>query len=238
MNTQYSQEQPPVRVLIVDDHLIVREGLRLILEKAGKGKGFLVVGDASDGASALILIGETQPDVVLMDIRMPGMDGLEVIGHVRQTWPRIAIVILTTYNEDTLILQGLRAGACGYLLKDASRETLFYAIHTAARGELLLQPEMMARILAHTEPSTLPTSTSLPLKSKGNPGLSERELAVLRAMSHGERNKEIAQRLSITEHTVKAHLTSIYNKLNVDLRASAVMRAMELGILSVSKADF
>src|SRR5947207_3172055 len=137
-----------IRVMVVDDHLVVREGLRLILEKAGKGKGFTLVGDAADGATALRMIEETQPDVVLMDLRMPGMDGLEAIERIRTTWPHIADVILTTYNEDDLMLRGLRAGACGYLLKDTSRETLFHAIYAAARGELLVQPATMARILS------------------------------------------------------------------------------------------
>jgi two-component system, NarL family, response regulator YdfI len=141
-----------IRVVVVDDHLVVREGLRLILDKAGKGKGIALVGDATDGATALQLIEEVQPDVVLMDLRMPGMDGLEAIERIRTIWPQIAVVILTTYNEDDLMLRGLRAGACGYLLKDVSRETLFETIYAAARGELLVQPQIMARILSHTTP--------------------------------------------------------------------------------------
>src|SRR5262249_23592744 len=141
-----------IRVVVVDDHLVVREGLRLILDKAGKGKGIALVGDATDGATALQLIEEAQPDVVLMDLRMPGMDGLEAIERIRPTWPQIAVVILTTYNEDDLMLRGLCAGDCGYLLKDVSRETLFETIYAAARGELLVQPQIMARILSHTTP--------------------------------------------------------------------------------------
>ena len=223
-----------IRVAVVDDHLVVREGLRLILEKAGKGKGFAVVGDAADGATALRMIEEMQPDVVLMDLRMPGMDGLEAIERIRITWPHIAVVILTTYNEDDLMLRGLRAGACGYLLKDTSRETLFHAIHAAARGELLVQPETMARILSHT---AHPDATSVPTRANttGSVSLTERERTVLAAVARGERNKEIAILLGVTEHTIKAHLASIYTKLDVDSRASAVATAIERGILHSHK---
>jgi two-component system, NarL family, response regulator YdfI len=214
-----------IRVLIVDDHLVVREGLRLILETSEEIE---LVGDAADGASAIRLVSEVQPDVVLMDLRMPGMDGIEAIERIRAEWSHIAVVILTTYNEDDLMIRGLRAGACGYLLKDTNRETLFNAIRTAARGETLLQPEMMTRLLSHTVSNeSRPFSTS----SRGGLELTEREREVLTRVAHGERSKEIAARLGITERTVKAHLASIYTKLDVDSRASAVAVAIERGIL-------
>jgi len=219
-----------IRVVVVDDHMVVREGLRLILEKAGKAKGIALVGDATDGAMALQLLEELQPDVVLMDLRMPRMNGLEAIERIRKTWPQIAVVILTTYNEDDLMLRGLRAGACGYLLKDVSRETLFQAIHAAARGELLVQPQIMARILSHTNPSTT-SHTSTQADTATRVPLTERERTVLAAVARGERNKEIALRLGVTDHTIKAHLSSIYTKLDVDSRASAVAKALEFGIL-------
>lgn len=219
-----------IRVMVVDDHLVVREGLRLILEKAGKAKGIELVGDAAGGAEALQLIEETHPDVVLMDLRMPGMDGLEAIGRIRGAWPQIAVIILTTYNEDDLMLRGLQAGASGYLLKDVSRETLFQTIHAAARGELLMQPHIMARILSHaTSPAVSQPSEQTEIATRGL--LTERERTVLAAVARGERNKEIALRLRVTEHTIKAHLSSIYMKLEVDSRASAVAKAIELGIL-------
>ena len=214
-----------IRVLIVDDHLVVREGLRLILETSEEIE---LVGDAADGASAVRLVSEVQPDVVLMDLRMPGMDGIEAIERIRAEWPHIAVVILTTYNEDDLMIRGLRAGACGYLLKDTNRETLFNAIRTAARGETLLQPEMMTRLLSHTVSNE---SRFLPTSSRGGLELTEREREVLTRVAHGERSKEIAARLGITERTVKAHLASIYTKLDVDSRASAVAVAIERGIL-------
>src|SRR5215470_11072172 len=146
-----SDEQKVIRVVVVDDHLVVREGLRMMLEIAGEG--FVLLGDAAGGAAALRVIEELQPDVVLMDLRMPGMDGLEAITRIRERWPHIAVVILTTYNEDDLMLRGLRAGACGYLLKDVNRETLLRSIRGAAQGETLLQPEVFARLLWLTQPS-------------------------------------------------------------------------------------
>lgn len=219
-----------IRVVVVDDHLLIREGLRLILEKAGKAQGIELVGDAADGAAALRLIEANQPDVVLMDLRMPSMDGLEAIRRIRSTWQQIAVVILTTYNEDDLILQGLQAGASGYLLKDVSRETLFQTIHAAARGEMLVQPDVMARILSHTTQPAAGQASPQRYAALRTP-LTERERAVLAAVARGERNKEIALRLRVTEHTIKAHLSSIYTKLDVDSRASAVAKAIEFGIL-------
>src|SRR5512136_424033 len=134
----------PIRILVADDHLIIRQGLRLILETQD---GFELVGEAADGAEALRLCAELKPDVVLMDLRMPGMDGLTAIEHLRVEQPGIAVVILTTFNEDDLMMRGLRAGAKGYLLKDTDRETLFNAIRAAVRGETLLKPEVMRRVL-------------------------------------------------------------------------------------------
>ena len=210
-----------IRVLIADDHLIVREGLRLILETA---EGMELVGEAADGAGAVRLAIQVQPDVVLMDLRMPGMDGLTAIEQLRETQPHIAVVILTTYNEDDLMVRGLKAGARGYLLKDTDRETLFHAIRAAARGELLLKPEIVAKVLAHAA-APEPASTS-------DLELTDREREVLEAVAQGQRSKEIASHLHITERTVKAHLTNIYNKLGVDSRAAAVAEAIQRGWLS------
>lgn len=221
-----SAEPEVIRVVVVDDHLVVREGLRMMLELAGEG--FALVGDAADGTAALGVIEALQPDVVLMDVRMPGMDGLETIVHIRNTWPQVAVVILTTYNEDDLMLRGLRSGACGYLLKDTNRETLFHAIHAAARGEMLLQPELMARVLALTAQTAEKQSAA---ESSESAELTEREKEILRAVARGERSKEIAAHLGISIRTVGAHLASIYSKLGVDSRASAVALALQRGLL-------
>ena len=140
-----------IRVLIADDHLVVRQGLQMILNTEDD---FDVVGEAPDGETAVRLAGELQPDVVLMDLRMPGMDGLEAIRRIRTNWPDIAIVIITTSNEDDLMLRGLQAGARGFLLKDTGRKLLFNTIRAAARGETLLQPDILARVLFHTNKPT------------------------------------------------------------------------------------
>jgi NarL family two-component system response regulator YdfI len=211
-----------IRVLITDDHLIVREGLRLILETT---EGVDIVGEASDGAECLRLVPELQPDVILMDLQMPRMDGITAIGHLRREHPEIAIVILTTFNEDDLMIRGLQAGARGYLLKDTSRENLLDTIQAAAKGETLLKPEILARVLSAKSVST-PTSTAPSTLT-----LTERELEVLQSAARGERNKEIAYKLGITERTVKAHLASIYQKFNVDSRAAAVAIAAQKGLL-------
>jgi len=218
-----------IRVMVVDDHLVVRQGLRLILEEAGDD--FELVGEAANGAIALQVVDEVQPDVVLMDVRMPGMSGLEAIEQIRARHPQLAVIILSTYNEDDLVVRGLRAGACGYLLKDATRDTLFHAIRAAVRGELLLQPAILARVLAQT----VAASSSVP-NAGSAVELTKREREVLEGVAQGERSKEIAVRLCITEHTVKGHLASIYAKLGVDSRASAVARAMESGLLPRHKS--
>ena len=202
-----------IRVLITDDHSIVREGLRLILETTDNIE---VIGEAADGSEALQIAASLMPDVILMDLRMPGMDGLTAIGHLQREHPDIAIVILTTYNEDDLMLRGLQAGAKGFLLKDTPRQTLLDTIEAASKGEALLGPDVMIRLLTHTQSG----AKSSPVAAN-NP-LSNRELETLRAVATGETNKGIALQLGISERTVKAHLTSVYNKLGVDSRAAAI----------------
>lgn len=214
----------PIRVMITDDHLIIREGLHLILETA---EYIEVVGEAVDGAECLRLVPEVRPDVVLMDLQMPRMDGITAIGHLRREHPEIAIVILTTYNEDDLMIRGLQAGARGYLLKDSSRENLLDAIQAAARGETLLKPDILARVLSAPRPDPKPAPVP-----QTESTLTERELEVLQATARGERNKEIAYKLGITERTVKAHLASIYQKFGVDSRAAAVAVAAQKGLLT------
>lgn len=213
----------PIRLIIADDHLIVRDGLRLIFET---NDDFQLVGEAADGGEALRLAAELQPDVILMDLRMPGIDGLTAIERLQAEQPNIAVVILTTYNEDHLLIRGLRAGARGYLLKDTGRQALFDAIRAAARGETLLTRDIIARLLAQT--SLPPAAAPAP---SVDARLTERELEVLAAVARGDRSKEIAYRLRITERTVKAHLASIYNKLGVDSRTAAVAIALQKGLI-------
>ncbi len=211
----------PIRVLVADDHLVVREGLRLILESAD---GFEVVGEACDGGEAVRLAEELEPDVILMDVRMPGVDGIEAIERIRARRPGAAIVVLTTFDEDALMMRALRAGARGYLLKDATREALLDAVRAAARGETVLRPDILARLLDRAEGTRDSTQS-------GGAALSDRETQVLEGVARGERNKEIAARLRISERTVKAHLASVFNKLGVDSRAGAVSVALQNGLL-------
>ena len=213
-----------IRILIADDHLIIRQGLRLILETEN---GFELVGEASDGAEALSLCEKLHPHVVLMDLRMPRMDGLAAIEKLRTAQPDIAVVILTTFNEDELMFRGLQAGARGYLLKDTDRAALFDTIRAAARGETLLKPEFMARVLSRAHAPAPETQTA----AAGPVDLTEREQQVLNAVAGGQRSKEVAAHLGISERTVKAHLASIYNKLGVDSRAAAIAVAAHKGLL-------
>src|SRR5579885_2074927 len=207
-----------IRVVIADDHPVVRKGLRMTIEEFGAE--IEVAGEAADGAAAVRLVEEVHPDVVLMDIQMPGMDGLEALERIRASSPQVAVVILTTYNEDTFLLRGLQAGACGYLLKDCPLETLLHAIRAAACGETLLQPEMVDRLLkAHPTPAA---SAPTRVRTANMPHFSERELEILAAIARGERSKEIAAHLGLTRRTIETYLTNIYLKLEVDSRAAAV----------------
>jgi len=210
----------PIRVLIVDDHLIVREGLRLILEAED---GFEIAGEAADGAEGLNLADALHPDVILMDLRMPGMDGLSAIQHLSQEHPEIAVVILTTFNEDNLMRKGLRLGAKGYLLKDTDRKTLFNTIRAATRGETLLRPEILDQLL---QTDKHPGASQTPQQVDD---LTDRELEVLEAASKGSISREIAYNLGITERTVKAHLSNIYSKMGVESRTAAVSEALRRG---------
>ncbi len=164
-----------------------------------------------------------------MDVRMPAMDGLEAIEQIRALFPHIAIIVLTTYDDDELILRSLQAGARGYLLKDSGLETVLHAIERAARGEMLLQPDVMQRVLDYAARRSALTS---PPAGTGEVQLTEREQEVLAGIATGERSKEIGARLGITRRTVESYLNSIYLKLHVDSRAAAVAAAMERGLLS------
>ena len=211
-----------ITILLVDDHAVVRSGLSKFLMV---NKDLKLVGEASDGAEALTLCKKLKPDVVLMDLRMPNMDGLTAIEKLRIEQPNIAVVILTTFNEDDLMLRGLQAGARGYLLKDTDRAALFNTVRAAARGETLLKPEIMARVLSRKNTSVAETKSTEP------PNLTEREQEVLEAVARGDRSKEIAAQLGISERTVKAYLASIYSKLGVDSRAAAIAVAAQNGLL-------
>lgn len=202
------------RVLLVDDHPVVRTGLRMLLTTAG----IEVVAEAADGQEAVRLAGEYDVDVVLMDLQMgPGIDGVTATEQVlaRPDAPRV--LILTTYDTDQDILRAVEAGASGYLLKDAPPDDLVDAVHRAARGETVLAPVVADRLLAR-------------LRNPA-PTLSARELEVLRQVSQGRSNREVAKELFLSEATVKTHLVHVFEKLGADSRTGAVARARELGLL-------
>ncbi len=207
-----------IRVLIADDHLIVREGLQTILDTV---PDLELVGEACNGEEAVQLAGELLPDVILMDLRMPRLDGIGAIQQIKAHFSQIEIVILTTYDDDEFIVKGLQAGARGYLLKDAGRQALFETVRAAARGESLLPSAVVNKMVAHL--SSVPGAQPALL--------SERESQVLALMANGAANKEIALQLNISERTVKAHVTSILNKLGVSSRTEAVSLALRQGLL-------
>jgi len=213
-----------VRVVIADDQALFREGLRTLLMAH---KDLLVVGEAKDGEEALRVARSTRADVVLMDMKMPRLDGVAATRRLRATMPECRVVALTTFDDDEYVFEALRAGAVGYLLKDASSERLVEAIRAAARGESFLQPSVASKVVAEFSrlaPRAAPPSATAAL-------LSERELEVLRLVTRGASNKEIAGALFVAEGTVKNHVTSILTKLNVTDRTQAALRARELGIV-------
>jgi len=204
-------------VLIVDDHFVVREGLKLIIETSDS---FQIIGEAANGEEALSFIEKKEPDVILMDLNMPKMSGLETIEALNEKQNHTPIIILTTYNEDELMLKGIELGAKGYLLKDTDRENLFRTLEAAIRGEILLQPNIMEKIVNYKR-----KEIHANMVEENN--LTEKELFVLKAIARGYKNKEIAFDMGIAERTVKAHLTNIYNKLGVNSRSEAVAVSIE-----------
>ncbi|GAA4076220.1 response regulator [Nonomuraea soli] len=204
----------PIRIIVVDDHPVVRDGLREIFST---DEAFEVVGEAADGPEALALTRRTNPDLVLMDLRMPKMSGAELIRRLREQNPGINVLVLTTFDNDGDVLPAIEQGATGYLLKDTPRVELLRAAQAAARGETVLSPTV-AGVLQQK------------VRSPGQT-LSRRELEVLGLIARGATNREVAARLFITEATVKTHLLHIFGKLGVKDRAAAVAAAYETGLL-------
>lgn len=214
-----------VKILIVDDQSLFREGLRTLLSVQ---PDFDVVSEAGNGEEALRLAATLRPDVILMDLRMPVMDGVTATHRLRELLPRCKVIVLTTFDDDEYVFDGLRAGAVGYLLKDVSSEKLFEAIRAAARGEYFLQPSITAKVMA--EFARLSRAAPLREEALAEP-LSPRELEILRLVSTGASNRDIAESLVIAEGTVKNHLTNILGKLNVKDRMQAVLKAREYGLI-------
>ncbi len=204
-----------VRLLIADDHPVVRAGLRDMLSDE---PGLEVVGEASDGAEALASVEKLDPDVVLMDLRMPGVDGVEAITSITAGHPGTRILVLTTYDSDADILRAIEAGATGYLMKDTPREELYESILATARGEPVLAPTVTSRLMKK-------------MREPESEKLSDRETEVLASVARGLSNREIARSLHLSEATVKTHLIHVFNKLGVADRTAAVTVALERGVL-------
>ena len=208
----------PITLLIVDDHPVVRDGLRGMFASA---PGFAVLGEAASGEEAVERAAALDPDVILMDLRMPGGGGVAAIAHLTRTGARARILVLTTYDTDTDTIPAIEAGATGYLLKDAPRDELFTAVRAAAEGRTVLSPAVASRLVS---------AVRTPRRERDEP-LSAREREVLALVARGTSNREIARELFISEATVKTHLTHLYAKLGVNDRAAAVATAYERGIL-------
>jgi NarL family two-component system response regulator LiaR len=208
-------------VLLVDDHAIVRQGLRAYLDALTE---FTVVGEAESGQSAVRLAAELVPDVVLMDLVMPGMEGVEATRRVKDVSPRTQIVVLTSYHEDEHIFPALRAGAISYILKDVQMEELAEAVRRAARGEATLHPRVAARVIQEVQGAKA---------AEFNPftGLTDREMEVLKLVASGLTNRSIAEQLVISESTVKGHVSNILGKLHLADRTQAAVYAWREGIV-------
>jgi len=204
-----------IRVLLVDDHPVVRQGLHAMLDAEAD---LAVVGEVSSGAEAVEFVANDPPDVVLMDLRMPGMDGATATAKIVASGSRSRVVVLTTYETDTDILRAVEAGAAGYLLKDAPLAELVAAIRGAARGETVLAPSVVGKLVGR-------------VRTPVRPALSAREIEVLRLVGRGLSNAEIGRELFIGEATVKTHLLRAFSKLGVSDRTAAVTTAMRLGVL-------
>ncbi len=204
-----------IRILLVDDHPVVRMGLRGMLDAE---PGLTVIGEASSGVEGVALARAELPDIVLMDLRMPGGDGVEAIGRILSTTTGVRVMVLTTYESDRDILRAIEAGAAGYLLKDASPAELADAVRAAARGETVLAPSVASTLVRQ-------------VRAPAPPALSARETEVLRLVAAGLTNADIGRRLFISEATVKTHLLRAFNKLDVTDRTAAVTTAMRHGLI-------
>jgi NarL family two-component system response regulator LiaR len=218
-----------ITVLIADDHAIVREGLRTILEL--EGRGVRVIGEAASGRGAVARTRELQPNIVLMDVRMSDMDGVEATRRILAENTGTRIIILTNYDDDEYLFEAIRAGAAGYLLKDVIPRDLTQAIITVAQGHSLIQPSVLGKLLEKF--AALSQERPSVQRHELHEDLTPREMEVLRAIAQGLSNREIADRLVISEKTVKTHITSIFSKLDVKDRSQAMLYAIQKRLVEI-----
>jgi DNA-binding NarL/FixJ family response regulator len=207
-----------IKIIMADDHPVVRAGIRGMLETQ---PDFEVIAEAKNGQEAIEQVSKLKPDVVLMDLRMPEMDGVEAIGKIKESHSDIHILVLTTYDTDADIVRAVEAGATGYLLKDAPRDELFRAVRATAKGETVLAPPVAARLMGK-------------VRDKGDTALTAREIDVLMLVARGASNQDVGEKLHVSTATVKSHLLQIYQKLGVSDRTAAVTTAIERGIIRLS----
>jgi len=213
----------PIRVLIADDQQLIRDGLRAILESEAD---ILVVGEAKDGETALTMIQQLQPQIVLMDIKMAGIGGIAATQKIREQWKEVQVIILTTFSEDALIFEGLKAGASGFLLKDISASELIKAIHTVAAGGALIEPSIAGKVFAEFQRLSRADHLNI-----SYPFFTERENEIVQLLCQGYSNRQIAEKLYLAEGTVKNYLSTIFQKLQVEDRTQAVIKVKEMGLM-------
>jgi NarL family two-component system response regulator LiaR len=220
----YDGDGGPVRVMLVDDHAVVRQGLRTFLDLQ---ENITVVGEARDGVEALKVVHECAPDVVLLDLIMPRMDGIETVRRMKAARPQTQIIVLTSFGDDQKVFAAIRAGATGFLLKDVSPGDLALAIHAAQRGEASLAPGIATKLMQEIAVGGSPANDEQ--------SLTEREYAVLALIAQGRSNKQISEELSISEKTVKTHVSNILTKLHLEDRTQAAIYALREGLVPFSR---
>ncbi len=217
-----------IKILLVDDQQLIRQGIQYLLETENDLR---VIGHASNGKEAIRIAEELKPDVVLMDIRMPEMDGVQATAEILKKNSGIGIIILTTFDDDEYIFEGLKAGARGYFLKDISSEEMAEAVRTVAAGGALIQPSITRKVLSEFSRLAANPVSGISSQHKLEEPLTDREMDVLLVLAEGLSNKEISERLFITEGTVKNHVSNLIAKLNVRDRTQAIIKAQEFGLI-------